>query len=59
MSDRSRVLPPPAVPASLRYTRARKVDSGLPHCHSSGRPMVASFEPGEGWRWCHADEVLV
>jgi hypothetical protein len=20
--------------------------------------MVASFEPGEGWRWCHADEAL-
>jgi len=27
--------------------------------HGSGHPIVASFEPGEGWRRCYADELLV
>jgi hypothetical protein len=22
-------------------------------------PMVASFEPGEDWRWCYAEEAFV
>jgi uncharacterized UBP type Zn finger protein len=29
------------------------------HFHSSGHPIVRSFEPGEDWRWCYVDEVLV
>lgn len=29
------------------------------HYHRSGHPMVASFEPGEDWRWCYVDEALV
>jgi uncharacterized UBP type Zn finger protein len=29
------------------------------HFHSSEHPIVASFEPGEDWRWCYVDEVLV
>ena len=24
-----------------------------------GHPIVQSFEPGEDWRWCYVDEVLL
>lgn len=27
------------------------------HFHSEGHPVVQSFEPGEDWYWCYADEV--
>ncbi|RJK98161.1 UBP-type zinc finger domain-containing protein [Vallicoccus soli] len=27
------------------------------HFHAAGHPVVRSFEPGETWRWCYADEV--
>jgi ubiquitin-hydrolase Zn-finger-containing protein len=29
------------------------------HAHADGHPIVASFEPGENWRWCFVDEVFV
>jgi uncharacterized UBP type Zn finger protein len=29
------------------------------HFHSSGHPIVRSFEPGEDWRWCYVDNMLV
>jgi uncharacterized membrane protein YfcA len=29
------------------------------HFHATERPIVQSFEPGEDWRWCFVDEVLV
>ena len=29
------------------------------HFRSSGHPIVESFEPGESWRWCYIDEVLI
>ena len=29
------------------------------HFHESGHPVIRSFEPGEEWRWCYVDEVLV
>ncbi len=29
------------------------------HYHDSGHPIIRSFEPGEDWRWCYEDEVLV
>jgi uncharacterized UBP type Zn finger protein len=29
------------------------------HFHSTGHPIIQSFEPGEEWRWCYVDEVLV
>lgn len=28
------------------------------HFRSSGHPVVQSVEPGGGWVWCYADEVL-
>ena len=27
------------------------------HFHSSGHPLVQSYEPGEEWWWCYVDEV--
>jgi site-specific DNA recombinase len=29
------------------------------HFHSTGHPIIRSFEPGEDWRWCYVDEMLV
>jgi uncharacterized UBP type Zn finger protein len=29
------------------------------HADEAGHPIVRSFEPGEDWRWCFVDEVLV
>ncbi len=29
------------------------------HFHATEHPIIRSFEPGEDWRWCYADEVLV
>lgn len=28
------------------------------HFHEAGHPLVRSFEPGEDWWWCYADEVV-
>src|SRR5712692_10309443 len=29
------------------------------HFHATSHPIVRSIEPGEGWRWCYVDEVLI
>jgi uncharacterized UBP type Zn finger protein len=29
------------------------------HFHSTGHPIIQSFEPGEDWRYCYVDDVLV
>jgi len=29
------------------------------HFQASGHPIVRSFEPGEDWIWCFADQVLL
>jgi hypothetical protein len=29
------------------------------HAASSGHAIVRSFEPGEDWMWCYADEVYI
>jgi uncharacterized UBP type Zn finger protein len=29
------------------------------HFHATEHPIIRSFEPGEDWRWCYVDEVLV
>jgi uncharacterized UBP type Zn finger protein len=28
------------------------------HNQQTGHPVMRSFEPGESWRWCFADELL-
>jgi uncharacterized UBP type Zn finger protein len=29
------------------------------HFQSSGHPLMRSVEPGETWRWCYVDEVML
>src|SRR4051794_6049031 len=29
------------------------------HFHSTGHPIMRSFEAGEDWLWCYADKVLI
>jgi ubiquitin-hydrolase Zn-finger-containing protein len=29
------------------------------HWNSSGDPVVKSFEPGEDWAWCYAEDLLL
>ena len=29
------------------------------HHEASGHPVMRTFEPGENWRWCFVDHVLV
>jgi diadenylate cyclase len=29
------------------------------HFHSTDHPVIESLEPGEGWRWCYVDEILI
>ncbi|MFG2073314.1 monovalent cation:H+ antiporter, CPA1 family [Nonomuraea maritima] len=28
------------------------------HFHSSGHPVIQSYEPGEEWRWCFVDNQM-
>jgi len=29
------------------------------HYRSTKHPIVRSLEPGESWRWCYVDEIVV
>jgi len=29
------------------------------HHHKTKHPVVKSFEPGEGWKYCYVDDVMV
>jgi hypothetical protein len=29
------------------------------HFHATDHPIVRSYQPGEDWRWCYVDEILV
>jgi uncharacterized UBP type Zn finger protein len=29
------------------------------HFHATQHPIVRSIEPGEDWRWCYVDELLI
>jgi diadenylate cyclase len=29
------------------------------HFHATNHPVIRSLEPGEDWRWCYVDELLV
>ena len=29
------------------------------HFQATDHPIVQSFQPGEDWRWCYVDEILV
>ncbi|MEV4375482.1 UBP-type zinc finger domain-containing protein [Streptosporangium sp. NPDC049644] len=28
------------------------------HATAIGHPVIASFEPGEDWRWCYVDKII-
>ena len=28
------------------------------HFHATKHPIIKSFEPGEDWGWCYADQVM-
>jgi uncharacterized UBP type Zn finger protein len=29
------------------------------HFQSTGHPLMRSFEPGEDWRWCYVDQIVL
>ncbi len=29
------------------------------HFHTTGHPLMMSFEPDEDWMWCYVDETLI
>ena len=29
------------------------------HFHATRHPIMQSFQPGEAWRWCYVDELLM
>jgi hypothetical protein len=29
------------------------------HFHATRHPIIRSFQPGEDWRWCYVDEMMV
>jgi uncharacterized UBP type Zn finger protein len=29
------------------------------HFHSTGHPIIQSFEPGEDWRYCYVDDMVL
>jgi len=31
---------------------------GTEHFHSTGHPVIKSYEPGENWKWCFVDETF-
>lgn len=28
------------------------------HFHTTGHPIMQSYEPGETWKWCYVDELM-
>lgn len=29
------------------------------HFHATKHPIIRSFEPGEEWKWCYIDELMM
>src|SRR6266851_8879977 len=29
------------------------------HFHATHHPIIQSFQPGEDWRWCYVDQVMM
>lgn len=29
------------------------------HFHATKHPIIKSFEPGEDWKWCYVDELVL
>ncbi len=32
---------------------------GTKHFKETGHPVIKSYEPGENWKWCYIDQVLL
>jgi hypothetical protein len=32
---------------------------GTKHFKETGHPVIKSYEPGEDWKWCYADEIFL
>ena len=49
--------------ASQESTRAmpdvRLMTVATGHFHATQHPIIQSFEPGEDWRWCYVDQMVV
>ncbi len=41
------------------YQSTERRQPSTKHYQGSGHPIVASFQPGEDWRYCYVDETLV
>jgi hypothetical protein len=29
------------------------------HFRATSHPIIQSFQPGENWRWCYVDEIML
>jgi uncharacterized UBP type Zn finger protein len=29
------------------------------HFHGTAHPIIKSFEPGEDWKWCYVDQIVM
>ena len=29
------------------------------HNHATQHPIIQSFEPGQSWRWCYPDQLMI
>lgn len=38
---------------------ASKNKHATKHYHTTGHPVIKSFQPGEHWLWCYVDEKLM
>jgi Recombinase zinc beta ribbon domain len=52
-------LEPSGTLVCINETTQSKNKHASRHFLDTSHPIVASFEPGENWRWCYVDEVLV
>ena len=44
---------------AVRCCDSSKNKHATKHFHRSKHPVIQSFEPGEEWKWCYVDELMV
>ncbi|MDQ6943230.1 MAG: hypothetical protein M3169_12055 [Candidatus Eremiobacteraeota bacterium] len=47
--------PPPRTPEGCEECLR---DGDIKHFQATKHPVIASFQPGEHWKWCYVDEVM-
>jgi len=58
----SRLLPSrPARPEGENdaHLHRPKNEHATAHFHATGHPIMRTIEPGESWKWCYVDQVMV